>query len=218
MKQIIAKIWHALRTRRNLLIITSIVAILAISAGSYHWFINSPAESILTAPPEEVKGKIITLRALKKDYFIDYHNAFSTIVRQNLEFPEFITLDYTLHYLQDQLSKAQSGKILLYCIFDNKDKKLIGEIEIREKNDDDPGQFGWWINEAYWGGGRAREALKLIADIYFRLKPQEKSFIAHVRLWNKRGYNAIKKAGFVDVGYFYEGGKASRYIVEYRKK
>ncbi len=218
MKQIIAKMWHALRTHRNALIIVSVALTLAAGAGTYYFIRVGTQESILTAPPEEVKGKIITLRALKKDYFIDYHNAFSTIVRQSLEFPEFITLDYTLHYLQDQLSKAQSGKILLYCIFDNKDNKLIGEIEIREKNDEDPGQFGWWINEAYWGGGRAREALKLIADIYFRLKPQEKSFMAHVRLWNKRGYNAIKKAGFIDVGYFYEGGKASRYIVEYRKK
>ncbi|MFA5307467.1 MAG: GNAT family N-acetyltransferase [Candidatus Babeliales bacterium] len=217
MKHIIATAWNALRTRRSLFIIGTTI-ILAASAGSYYWFVSKPCESILTRPPEEIKGKIITLRTLKKDYFIDYHNAFSTMVRQNLEFPEFITLDYTLKYLQDQLDKAQKGKILLYCIFDNKDNKLIGEIEIREKNDEDPGQFGWWINEAYWGGGRAQEALKLIANIYFRLKPHEKGFIAHVRLWNKRGYHAIKKAGFVDVGYFYEGGQASRYIVEYRKK
>jgi RimJ/RimL family protein N-acetyltransferase len=218
MKHLFTHAWQTLRARRSLLIIALMSATLALAYGTYYYFIVAPQESILTAPPEEVKGKIVTLRALKKEYFIDYHNAFSNLVRQNLEFPEFITLDYSIRYLQDQLSKSQKGNILLYCIFDNKDNKLIGEIEIRERNEDDPGQFGWWINEAYWGGGRAQEALKLITNIYFRLKPQEKSFIAHVRLWNKRGYYSLKKFGFIDVGYFYEGGKASRYILEYRKK
>ena len=212
------KLWGALRTRRVVLASVVLVATISLGYGAYYYFVIAPQESILTAPPEEVKGKVITLRALKKEYFIDYHNAFSNIVRQNLEFPEFITLDYSIRYLQDQLSKSQNGTILLYCIFDNKDQKLIGEIEIRDRNEDDPGQFGWWLNEAYWGGGRAREAFKLISAIYFRLKPHEKSFIVHVRLWNKRSYYALKKVGFVDIGYFYEGGKASRHILEFRKK
>jgi RimJ/RimL family protein N-acetyltransferase len=218
MKHMFLKLWDALRTRRLLLASVVLVATTSLGYGAYYYFVIAPQESILTAPPEEVKGKIVTLRALKKEYFIDYHNAFSNIVRQNLEFPEFITLDYSIRYLQDQLSKSQNGTILLYCIFDNKDQKLIGEIEIRDKNEDDPGQFGWWLNEAYWGGGRAREAFKLISNIYFRLKPHEKSFIVHVRLWNKRSYHALKKVGFVDTGYFYEGGKASRHILEFRKK
>jgi RimJ/RimL family protein N-acetyltransferase len=217
MKETFNKLWFALRNRSKLLSLLIFFAVISLGYGVYN-IIEKLQESILTTPPEDVKGKIVTLRALKKEYFIDYHNAFSNIVRQNLEFPEFITLDYSIRYLQDQLSKSQKGSILLYCIFDNKDKKLIGEIEIRERNDDDPGQFGWWVNESYWGGGRAQEALKLITNIYFRLKPKEKNFIAHVRLWNKRGYYALKKFGFDDVGYFYEGGKASRYILEYRKK
>src|SRR5438093_1246840 len=78
--------------------------------------------------------------------------------------------------------------------------------------------FGWWLNEGYWGGGRAQEALNLITKTYFRLKPKETSYIAHVRLWNKRGYQALKKGGFEDVGYFYEEGKAARHILEMKRK
>lgn len=172
----------------------------------------------LTTPPQEIKGNIVTLKSLKEEYYIDYHNMFSNLVRKNLEFPEVITLGYTIKYLQSEQKKAGEGKMLQYCIFDNKDNKLIGNAEIRDKNEDDPGQFGWWINEAYWGGGRAQEALDMITKTYFKLKPQEKSFIAHVRLWNKRGYQALKKYGFTDVGYFYEDGKATRHILEMKRK
>lgn len=174
--------------------------------------------SVLTAPPEELKGKLVTLRPLTEKLYIDYHNMFSNLVRKNLEFPEHVTLGYTIRYLQDEQKKAAEGKMLHYCIFDNKDNKLIGALEIRDLNDVDPGQFGWWINESYWGGGRAQEALDMITKTYFRLKPQEKSFIAHVRLWNKRGYQALKKYGFQDVGYFYEDGKAARHILEMERR
>jgi RimJ/RimL family protein N-acetyltransferase len=103
-------------------------------------------------------------------------------------------------------------------IFGNKENKLIGHIEIRDKKESDPGQLGWWINEAYWGKGYAQEALGLMTKVYFRLKPHEKSYLAHVRLWNKRGYQSLKKYGFKDLGYYYEGGKASRYILEMPRK
>ena len=174
--------------------------------------------SVLTSVPDEVKGKIVTLRLLKEDYYIDYHNMFSVEVRKNLEFPAYITLGYTIAYLQDQQQKVDTGKVLYYCIFDNKENKLIGEVNLREKNDSDPGQFGCWINENYWGGGRFQEAIRLITKTYFRLKPMEKSFIAHVRLWNKRSYFAHKKAGFKEIGFVYEQGKATRYLLEYSRK
>jgi len=171
----------------------------------------------LSAPPEEIVGSKVTLRKLTESNYLDYHNMFSNEVRRALEFPEVITLGYTIQYLRGEQKKANEGSMLMYLIFDNKDKKLIGSLEIRDKNEDDPGQFGIWVNEAYWGGGRSKEAFDLIAKTYFRLKPHEKSFIAHVRLWNQRSYHACKKFGFKEIGYFYEGGKPTRYILEYTR-
>jgi RimJ/RimL family protein N-acetyltransferase len=169
----------------------------------------------ITVAPEEVKGKIITLRKLKEEYFIDYHNMFSSTVRRLFEFPEHIDLDYTINFLHYEMEKERKGKQVFYCIFDNKDNKLIGHIDIREKvtDHDDLGQFGWWVNENYWGGGRAQEAFKLIKDVYFSLTNAQ-SFEIHVRLWNQRSYKALKKCGCKDAGYFYENGKPTRYILE----
>jgi len=173
--------------------------------------------STLSQAPEEIKGKIITLRLLKEDYCQAYHEAWSDTVRTALEFPKNVSYDYTVRHVQRKINKVKEGKMTHYCMFDNNDNKLIGELEIREKNETDPGQFGFWTNENYWGKGRTQEGLKLITNIYFRLHPEAKSFTAHVRLWNLRSYNAMKKFGFKDVDFFYEGGKASRYILEYRK-
>lgn len=175
------------------------------------------SQSSILIPPKEIKGKLITLRELKEDYFFDYHSMFSSTVRKAMEFPESITLDYTIKFLKLEMAKSQEGKQLLYCIFDNKENKLIGAIDIREKNIKDPGQVGCWINENYWGGGRFQEALKLIIQTYFKLHPDQESFSAHVRLWNKRSYNALKKFGFKDVGYYYEDGKPTRYILIYKR-
>lgn len=169
----------------------------------------------LLTPPEEIKGKLVTLRTLKEEYFLDYHNMFSSDVRKGLEFPETITLSYTIRYLKIEMEKCREGKQLMYIIFDNKDNKLVGSIEIREKNPDDPGQFGFWINENYRGGGRIQEATKLIIDTYFKLHPDRDVFNVHVRLWNKRSYNALKKAGFKEVGYFYEDGIPTRHVLEH---
>lgn len=173
-----------------------------------------PGTSQIVHVPEVIQGKIITLKTLKEEYFIDYHNMFSNEVRKNLEFPEHITLSYTISYLREELKKSQEGKQLLYMIFDNKDNKLIGGIEIRELNDEDPGQLGMWVNEHYWGGGRLQEALNLISKTYFTLNPQEEKYNAHVRLWNKRSYHALKKYGFKEVGYFYENNEPVRHILE----
>lgn len=195
--------------------------LIALGTGSYATYkivVNRDEQSTLTAPPEEIKGKVITLRALKEDYFVDMHNMFSQTVRKNLEFPASITLNWTIQYLHHLKKQSDEGKSLLYCIFDNKDNKVIGDIDIREPNDSDPGQFGGWVNENYWGGGRWQEATELISKTYFRLKPKVNSFIAHVRIWNKRSYHALKKSGFQDVGYFYEDGRPARYILEMKRR
>ncbi len=214
--------WNTIKqhlSQRKIIILLCCAGIVLLGYGTYHVVDSFYADTKpLTKPPLEVKGKVVTLRQLREEYYVPYHTVFSNMVRKNLEFPEYITLGYTIKYLQSELRKSQEGKMLMYCIFDNKDNKLIGSIEVRDKNDYDPGQLGCWLNEAYWGGGRIQEALKLITNTYFRLKPKEKSYIAHVRVWNKRSYKALKKFGLEDVGYFYEDGKATRYILEMRNK
>ena len=206
-------------SRKRRIIAIALVALIPLSFGTYHLVSRFyQAHVPLTAPPAEVKGSIVTLRELKEEHYIDFHNMFSDIVRKNLEFPEHITLNYTIRFLQMEQERINTGEMVAYCIFDNKDNKLIGWIDIKDKNDIDPGQLSCWVNEAYWGGGRLQEALKLITDVYFRVKPHEHDYIAHVRLWNKRSYHALKKFGLQDVGYFYEDGKASRYILEYKRK
>jgi RimJ/RimL family protein N-acetyltransferase len=204
---------------RKIILITALIALLPLGYGTYFAisrFYNITAPLLLT-PPTEVKGSKVSLRLLKEEYYLNYHHMFSPLVRKSLEFPEHITLGYTIQYLQGEHKKVSAGKMLQYCIFDNIDNKLIGSIEIREKNETDPGQLGCWVNEAYWGGGRFQEALNLISKTYFRLKPLEKSYIAHVRLWNQRSYHALKKYGFDEIGYYYENGKATRYIMELKR-
>jgi len=171
----------------------------------------------LSRPPKVVKGKVVTLKALSEDYYLDYHNMFSNTVRKNLEFPETVTLGYTIAFLQSEMDRIKEGSMTGYCIFDNTDNKLIGWTAIHEKGYDDPGQFTAWINEDYWGGRRFQEAAKLMLRTYFRLQQTVTSIDAHVRLWNKRSYEALKKVGFKDVGYFYENGKATRYVLEYER-
>jgi RimJ/RimL family protein N-acetyltransferase len=167
---------------------------------------------------EIVAGKVVTLVKMTEDHFKDYHDMFSDTVRKNLEFPAHISFAYTIAYLKYEMKDARDGKVLLYAIFDNKDNKLIGSIEVRDKSDKHPGQLGCWINENYWGKGRLQEALSLVTKTFFDLKPKEKEYIAHVRLWNKRCYNALKKGGMKEIGYFYEDGQKARYILEMRRK
>ncbi len=168
--------------------------------------------------PEVIVGKAVTLKQLKEEYFIDYHKMFSPEVRKNLEFPAQITLTYTINYLRQELRRSAVGDMLMYVIFDNKDGKLIGSTEIRELNDQDPGQVGIWLNENYWGGGRAAEALALITEAYFKLHPEHDSYIAHVRLWNTRSFKLLTKFGFKDEGFFYEHGEPARHILRYTRK
>lgn len=202
--------------KRRLLIF--FVFMTLVCAGAYyvsHYVI--PEAHVQVEHPDVVRGEIITLKRLKEKYFIDYHTMFSPIVRKDLEFPERITLDYTIRFLKDEMRKDAAGQTLWYCIFDNLDDKLIGYIEIREFREDDVGQLGCWLNEKYWGQGRIQEALKLISRLYFSLRPHD-HYIAHVRLWNKRSYKALKKFGLKDKDIFYENGVPSRYILEMKKE
>ena len=177
---------------------------------------GSSSISYTAFAPDSIAGKLVTLKKLNEEYFIDFHNAFSSKVREPFESPKHITLDYTIRILRYIMQLCAKGQTLYYVIFDNNDDKLIGAIEIREKNDIDPGQLGCWINENYWGGGRIQEAYRLISDAYFKLKPNEQKFEAQVRVWNKRSYKALKKFGFVDICIKKDPeNKGDRHVLEY---
>jgi len=163
--------------------------------------------------PQEIIGSIVTLRRLEPKYFRGYHEMFSDIVREAIRYPKHITFTFTKNLLLYEMRKEAEGKMIYYCIFDNKDQNLIGSIEIKEKNEKDPGQFSVWVNENYWGGGRFQEAVDIISTVYFKYVGKEK-YDAHVELFNKRSYYALKKYGFKEIGYFYENGEATRYILE----
>lgn len=165
-------------------------------------------------PQATIQGSIISLKKLHEAFFIDYHNMFSHVVREAFESPRHITIEYTIRSLRRIIRQTNENKTLYYCIFDNHDNRLIGGIEIREYNEHDNGQLGFWLNENYWGGGRAQEALQLITNAYFAKYPQLKSYIAHVRPWNKRSFYALKKFGFIDLGY---KEQSNRHIMQYNK-
>ena len=210
--------------KKHLYTASALCGLIIIALGSI--FITQPRHATMscnrfygiTSAPECIPGKIVTLKKLKDEYFIDHHNMFSNTVRDSFESPKHITLDYTIRYLRRIMQNCDEEKSLYYCIFDNKDNVLIGGIDIRERNELDNGQLGCWLNEHYWGHGRMQEALKLITKTYFALHPEATDYIAHVRPWNKRSYHALRKFGFADKGYIYENGKATRHLMEYRKQ
>lgn len=194
-----------------------VVGLCGVGGGIYHyWSSRASLEwGKLDKAPDEVIGEKVVLRLLHERYFIDYHNAWSRDVRQGLEFPEDIDLDYTIRFLRYELENFNKGKQITYCVFEAQSNVLVGAVDIREKTPTSMGQFGWWLNEKYRGKGLIQEAAKLIANVYFRLYDVD-SFEVHVRLWNKRSYYALVKAGFVDTGtFFYEDGKPARHILNY---
>ncbi|MFH1644122.1 MAG: GNAT family N-acetyltransferase [bacterium] len=169
--------------------------------------------SRLNILPKEIKGNVVTLKRFDLKYFNDFHKIFSKEIRKAIEYPEKITFGFTKSMLLHDMKLEREGKGIFYFIFNNKDNKLIGWIEIKDKNIEDPGQFSISINENYRGKGRAQEAIQIISDIYFKYKDEDE-YIAHVRLWNQRSYKALIKAGFKDVDRFYEDGEPTRYILK----
>ena len=164
--------------------------------------------------PEEIEGKIVTLKRLNEKYFYDYFSMFSAQVRKDLEFPPQITYNYIETYLTTELAKNKKNLLLTYCIFDNEDKKMVGALGIREKNIAIVGQLGMWINEQYWGGGRIQEALYLISKAYFDTRTDRDEFVVHVRPYNKRSISAMEKFGFVKIDDYIEDGKVTRFIYQ----
>ncbi len=214
------KILKNIRLKHVFLLVTGIITITALVAFTYDgcYFISAPqkTESKLTkidSRPDEIKGKIITLKRLRPEYFEDYYKMISP---KDVIDPLYLPKSHEgiIAHLNKQLKKENAKQVLLYMIFDNKDNKLIGSISIREKNDRDPGQYSCWINNKYWGQGRIQEAIKLISDAYFKLTGA-KSFDAHVEMWNIRSYYGLKKAGFKLLKTYQPEKQHPRYILEF---
>ncbi|KKP24799.1 MAG: hypothetical protein SZ59_C0001G0117 [candidate division TM6 bacterium GW2011_GWF2_28_16] len=170
------------------------------------------------ARPEIIPGKIITLKRLKPEYFKDYFEmANDPLVLKPLYWPAKLTLAWIKDYLEEEFEREKNKLTFIYMIFDNKENKLIGSAEIREPDPEDPGQFGCWINPKYWGGGRLQEAVKLLAQEYFKIYPNINKFNAHVEMWNLRSYFGLKKCGFKLVDTLHFKAEPSRYFLEYYK-
>ena len=195
-----------------------LISLLGIGLATYSVYHGYSTPAALEKLPDEIRGSIISLKSLKEEYYPIMHEMYSNTVRKNMEHPAVINFGYTIAYMRDLERKATTTKSVVYIVWDNQDAKPIGYVEVREYDPKDVGQLGCWINEKYWGKGRIVEAIKLITDVYFKAYPDEKSYIAWVRLWNERSYKALKKAGLVEIGYAYEDGKPTRYILEMRRK
>ncbi len=166
--------------------------------------------------PDEIKGKIVTLKRLQPSYFKDYMKMINyPEVVKPLFFREKLNYTWLKTYLQEELQREAASKTFSYMIIDNEDNKLIGSIEIRKYDPKDNGQFGTWLSPKYWGGGRLQEAFKLISETYFKIKNENK-FIAHVEMWNLRSYYALKKCGFKLIETLHFDNKPSRYLLEFK--
>jgi RimJ/RimL family protein N-acetyltransferase len=150
--------------------------------------------------PQVIPGKIVTLKVLSPTYAFDYYKMFSPKVRKGLGFQEKITFSYVENRIRYEVGKMKKGSRIVYSIWDNKVDKFIGTIQIREKNKEEPGQLGMWLNENFWGGGRIQEAMYLISRAYFDSRPTTDSYIAFVRPWNPRSYKSLIKFGFKKIG------------------
>jgi len=159
-----------------------------------------------------LEGKLVVLKPLQKSFFSDYLKMFSPKVKELLHVS---SQESELEYLEHRLQKQKEGKTFFYCIFDKKENKLIGAIEIRNPDETDS-QLYSWLNEKYWGTGIYQEALELISREYFS-QTEEKLYNANVDVTNVRSYYALKKHGFIDSG-IKKGSFGNQYRLILRKK
>lgn len=142
----------------------------------------------------DLKGSLVTLRLVQHDFLEAYCAMFSPAVRRALNVKSLYAEGrYVLDWLATPLQD------FFYGIFDNNSGLFVGAIAIRHK-EQYAGQLYGWLNEDFWGRDFYQEALALIALMYFK-KTQELFFTAHVDIGNQRGYYALKKCGFADMGF-----------------
>lgn len=176
--------------------------------------VETVSKSIVSSYPKEIVGNIVTLKLLSLDCAFEYHNMFSDVVRKAFEFPENMTFGEVEYQIKEEIKEMNNGIMLSYTIWDNKDNNLVGNIQIREKSSDHPGQLSMWLNENYWGGGRIQEAMLLISKAYFKSRPNTKSYNAYVREWNIRSAKSMEKFGFVRTGESRKNGKLEHLVYE----
>lgn len=148
--------------------------------------------------PQEIKGKLVTLRLLRPDFFKEYHAMMSATVRQILGLPTNPPFEATRDFLANGLVECEKLDHLFYVIFDAATNKLIGAIKIRAYDSQealDRGMVGSWLNENYWGGGRYQEALRLILNAFWAIN-QCSEVTAYINVQNERSLRAHQKAGF----------------------
>ncbi|MFC1842577.1 GNAT family N-acetyltransferase [Candidatus Dependentiae bacterium] len=185
---------------------------------------NPESKTLKKRTLKVLKGKLVTLKPLKKIYFKDYLKMFSPKVRELLH---AYSGESELEYLEDRLEKQKMGKTFFYCIFlcgerktgddpeHSSGKTLVGAIEIRNPQETDS-QLYSWVNENYWGTGVYQEALALVSKEYFS-KTSEICYRANVDIDNPRSYYALKKHGFIDSG-IKKGSHGKQYKLILRKK
>lgn len=141
----------------------------------------------------DLVGSLVTLRSVQRDFLTSYCKMFSRKVRH--------ALHVTSLYAEGRymLACAETTQAhFFYVIFENTSGLLIGAIAIRNK-DQYRGQLYGWLNENFWGRGLYQQAISLAAYHYFQ-STREPFFTACVDSANKRGYHALKKSGFADIG------------------
>ena len=161
---------------------------------------------------KKLVGRLVTLKPLSKIYFGEYLKMFSEKVRELLHVSSG---ESELEYLEERLERQKTGEIFFYLIFENKENKLVGAIEIRDLQETDS-QLYSWVHEDYWGTGVYQEALALVSKEYFD-ETKEKFYSANVDVVNVRSYHALKKYGFIDSG-FKKGPFGKQYVLILRKK
>lgn len=203
------------KTNKKQLIVASIISALAAIA-LYFSFAPEQKQKVAVAPkkyvqqakrhisktltyPETIQGKIITLKKLAQKFAFDYYNMFSSQVRKDFEYPEKMSYGEVDYHISYEIKEMKKNRKIPYTIWDNKDNRLVGAIQIREKDKRDPGQLSMWLNENYRGGGRIQEALFLISQAYFKARPATKSYNAFARTWNVASRKSMEKFGFVHI-------------------
>ena len=167
--------------------------------------------------PDQIIGKIITLKIISLYYLNDYYSMFSPKVQKRINVSSAqATYANTKKFLTKKIKLLQKNELIFYFIFDNFHKKLIGKIEIRSF-DHPKGQLGVWINENYWGNGRYKESLELISNLYF-YHTNMLYYTAQIHENNLRSLFASIKHGFKFSGQFIIRGNRRYYNMYMHKK
>lgn len=137
-----------------------------------------------------LSGYTISLEKIQLKHRDDYLAMFSPEVQAHV----LVEGDSDAMF-DDVLVDMTNGTEISYVIYNNADNRLIGEVALYV-NGPKYGQFVWWVNEAYQGGGRAREAAQLLIKEYFLRMPEASSVSAYVNPDNKKSLCALQGCGF----------------------